>query len=38
LLEAMPEMENVRTLSPCVFLTLTRAGFDYLTGQKMALG
>ena len=34
LLEAMPEMENVRTLSPCVFLTLTRAGFQYLR-QKM---
>ena len=38
LLEALPETENVRTLSPCVFLTLTRAGFDYLTGQRMALG
>ena len=38
LLEAMPEMETVRTLSPCVFLTLTQAGFQYLTGQKMALG
>jgi ATP-binding cassette subfamily B protein len=38
LLEAMPAMENVRTLSPCVFLTLTQAGFQYLTGQKMALG
>ena len=38
LLEATPEMEHVRTLSPCVFLTLTQAGFRYLTGQKMALG
>jgi len=35
LLEAMPATENVRTLSPCVFLTLTRAGFQYLTQQDL---
>lgn len=33
LLDPMPELENVRTLTECVFLTLNRAGYNYLRRQ-----
>jgi ATP-binding cassette subfamily B protein len=33
LLDPTPELENVRTLTECVFLTLNRAGYNYLRRQ-----
>jgi CRP-like cAMP-binding protein len=37
LLEAVPEGETVRTLEPCVLLTLDRTNFLYLTGGSRQL-
>jgi CRP-like cAMP-binding protein len=31
LLDGVPESETIRTLEPCIFLTLNRANFLYLT-------
>ncbi len=36
LLDPAPQLENIRTLTPCVFLTLSRAGFEYLAARRDA--
>jgi ATP-binding cassette subfamily B protein len=38
LLEEVPEGETIRTLGPCVLLTLNRANFLYLTGGLRQVG